>query len=150
VIGQIGRSMGGSKIYVTTELRGRNSENDTSIPTPVSSSPSTPTSLQSFKRKFEEDHPYLDLSGGILANKYQRFDQFEPRYSPQSPESSRVSQSSESPLHPLSQARHTDSEMSFIVQPISFVISKITAFTGELWNQCLFPFVLVNKNEPMR
>lgn len=139
--------MGGSKIYVTTELRTRNPENEPSIPTPVSSSPPTPTSSQSSKRKFEEDPPYLDLFGGILSNKYQRFDQFEPRYSPGF---SQVPQSSESPLHPPSQAHNTASEMSFIVQPFSFVFSKITAFTGELWNQCLFPFALVYKNESIR
>jgi len=142
--------MGGSKVYVTTEFRTRDPENDISIPTPVSSSSSTPTPSQSFKRKFEEDIPYLDLSGRILANKYQRFDRFEPHYSLRSPESSRASQSSESPLYPPSQAHHTASDMSFIVQPFSFVIGKITAFTGELWNQCLFPFVLVFKNESMR
>ncbi|RPB20206.1 hypothetical protein L211DRAFT_813391 [Terfezia boudieri ATCC MYA-4762] len=127
--------MGGPQIYVTTELRTRDPENDNSIPTPVSSIPSTPTFSQSLKRKFEEDPPYLDLSGRILANKYQRFDRFDrfdPRYSPQSPKSS---QSFESPLHPPSRASRTASDMSFIVQPFSFVIGKITAFTGELWNQ---------------
>ena len=134
--------MGGSQIYTTSELRTRDPENDTSIPTPVASSPSTPIS-QSFKRKFEEDPPYLGLPSGIVANKYQRFDRFESRYSPRSPESSRASQSPESSLHPQSPVPG----MSFIVQPFSFVIGKITSFTGELWNQCLFPCALGHKNE---
>lgn len=106
------------------ELRTGDLHHSTSIPTPVSSTSSTPT-FQGIKRKFEEP-PHLELSD---QNPEKRVDFRDSGYRssispPPSLNSERSSQSSP--------GNHSVAKMSFL---ITFVIDKISSFTGELWSQ---------------
>lgn len=120
--------MGGSTTLVTSEARHRDTENNVSIPTPVTSRPSTP--VRSVKRKYEEGSPYLGFRARLIPYKHERatqpvqFHQFYPS------ETYQLSPSLSPPNSPTS-------EMTFLSRPINYVFGKLSALSNDLWNQCL-------------
>lgn len=124
--------MGGSKTLDTTEARHRDTENNVSIPTPVTSRPSTP--IRSVKRKYEESSPYLGFHARLIPFKNERatqpvqFPQFYPS------ETYQLSPSLSPPNSPAS-------EMTFLSRPINYVFGKLSALGSELWSQCLLHVV---------